>query len=487
MTWQSPMTTLTTIWIALPFLVGFGIYLLPKLDRALALAVASTSIAYGCWQLLAPADLTLALLDRFGVTLMVDSLSGCFILTNGLVTAAVVLYCWQTGKSAFFYTQAIILHGSVNSVFICADFISVYVALEVISIAAFLLIAYPRSDRSIWVGLRYLFISNTAMLFYLIGAVLVYQANKSFAFSGLGAAPTEAVALIFMGLLTKGGIFVSGLWLPLTHSEAETPVSALLSGVVVNTGIFPLVRCGLMVPELLPMLQAFSVATAFLGVSYAIVEKDTKRMLAASTISQLGFVLVAPAAAGFYALTHGLAKAALFLIAGSLPSRSFQALQAQSIPRKLGLAIAIPSLSISGFPLIAGFAAKTLTLKDLAPPQMIVMTVASVGTAIAFSKFIFLPFKAQTVAVDIAKPTSGFWGAIMVLLGALIVATGLHLETYQIGNIIKANFTIGLGWLVYSLILKNLFLQLPKGIERLENLIGGMSLVLVSLFGMLLA
>ena len=52
-------------------------------------------------------------------------------------------------------------------------------------IAVFLLIAYPRDDRSIWIGLRYLFISNTAMLFYLIGAVLVYQTSNSFAFAGL--------------------------------------------------------------------------------------------------------------------------------------------------------------------------------------------------------------------------------------------------------------------------------------------------------------
>ncbi len=52
-----------------------------------------------------------------------------------------------------------ILHGRVNATFICDNFISLYVALEVIRVAAFLLIAYPRSDRSIWVGLRYLFIS----------------------------------------------------------------------------------------------------------------------------------------------------------------------------------------------------------------------------------------------------------------------------------------------------------------------------------------
>ncbi len=86
---------------------------------------------------------------------------------------AVIFYNWESSKTAFFYAQAIILHGSINSVFVCEDFISVYVALEVISIAAFLVIAYPRSDRSLWVALRYLFISNVAMLFYLIGAVLV--------------------------------------------------------------------------------------------------------------------------------------------------------------------------------------------------------------------------------------------------------------------------------------------------------------------------
>ena len=105
--------------------------------------------------------------------------------------------------------------------FICADFISLYVALEIISIAAFLLISYPRTNRSIWIALRYLFVSNTAMLFYLIGAALVYQSNHSFAYVGLKEAPIEAIALIFLGLLTKGGIFVSGLWLPLTHGESD--------------------------------------------------------------------------------------------------------------------------------------------------------------------------------------------------------------------------------------------------------------------------
>jgi len=189
------MTILTIAAIALPLFVGFSIYLFPKLDRYLTLGVAIFSGAYGLQLLFNSSPLTLQLLDNFGVTLVADELSGYLILTNGLVTAAVILYCWGQGKSAFFYIQAIILHGSVNATFICGDLISLYVALEVLGIAAFLLIAYPRTDRSIWVALRYLFVSNTAMLFYLVGAVLVYQSNQSFSFIGISNAPSEAIAL----------------------------------------------------------------------------------------------------------------------------------------------------------------------------------------------------------------------------------------------------------------------------------------------------
>ena len=306
------MTNITLAWMALPFFIGFLIYLLPKLDRFLALGMALFSADYALWIFLKRSPLDIQLLDNFGVTLVIDQLSSFFIITNALVTAAVIFYCWRSEKTTFFYMQTVILHGSVNATFICADFISLYVALEVISIAAFLLIAYPRSDRSIWVGLRYLFVSNTAMLFYLLGAVLVYQAHHSFNFAGLRGSPPEAVALIFLGLLIKGGIFVSGLWLPLTHSESETPVSAMLSGVVVKAGVFPLVRCALMLEEIDPIVRFFGVSTALLGVFYAVFEKDTKRMLAFHTISQLGFVLAAPTVGGFYALTHGLVKSALF-------------------------------------------------------------------------------------------------------------------------------------------------------------------------------
>ncbi|MEP0914626.1 cation:proton antiporter [Leptolyngbya sp. GB1-A1] len=477
------MSSLTLVWISLPFFIGFISYLLPKLARYLSLGVAIASVGYALLLFTQP-PLPLQLLDHFGVTLLLDSLSGFFILTNAVVTAAVILYCWGSDKTAFFYMQTIILHGSVNSAFACMDFISLYVALEVISIAAFLLIAYPRTDRSIWVGLRYLFTSNVAMLFYLVGAVLVYQASHSFAFTGLREAPPEALALIFLGLLVKGGIFVSGLWLPLTHSESETPVSAMLSGVVVKAGVLPLVRCALLIEEIDPLIRIFGVGTALMGVGYAVFEKDTKRMLAFHTVSQLGFILAAPEVGGFYALTHGLVKSALFLIAGVLPGRNLKELQHKPLTTPIWLVLVIASFSISGFPLLSGFGAKVLTMKSLLPWQVIGMNVAALGTAISFAKFIFLPHQNQAEA---KKNQPGFWTAIVLLIGGLILANLVYYEAYSLANIVKPLITIALGWLAYFLIFRQTVLKLPRLLEQFDHLIGVMSLMLILLFWMVLA
>ena len=475
------MTNITILWMALPFFTGFVIYLLPKLDRFLALGIALISTNYALTIFVNSSPLNIQLLDSFGVTLIIDQLSGFFIITNALVTLAVIFYCWSSEKTAFFYMQIVILHGSVNATFICADFMSVYVALEVIGIAAFLLIAYPRTDRSIWVGLRYLFVSNTAMLFYLVGAVIVYKANNSFYFAGLRGSPPEAIALIFLGLLAKGGIFVSGLWLPLTHSESQSPVSAMLSGVVVKAGVFPLVRCALLLEEIDPIVRFFGVSTALLGVGYAVFEKDTKRMLAFHTISQLGFVLAAPVVAGFYALTHGLVKSALFLIAGVLPSRNFKELHHTPIDNQIWVALVIASFSISGFPLLSGFGAKVLTSKNLLPWQVVGMNFAAVGTAISFAKFIFLPHQKNKEKI---KVKLGFWWAIVVLLGGLIVANAFYYEAYTLSNIIKPLISIAIGWVAYLLIFQKLAIKFPRVAEEFDHLIGFMSFMLIVLFWM---
>ncbi len=478
------MNTTTLLWVACPFVAGFFIYLLPRFDRPLALAGAWASIAYAALVFIHQAPINLRLVDNFGISLSVDTLAAFFILTNGLVTTAVLIYCWSSQRTAFFYAQVLILHGSVNAAFVCTDFVSLYVALEVLSIATFLVIAYPRSDRSIWVALRYLFTSNIAMLFYLVGAALVYKTHHSFDFAGLSTAPPEATSLIFLGLVVKGGIFISGLWLPLTHSESESPTSALMSGIVVKASVLPLLRCAVILPDIDPIVRIFGVGTALLGALYAICEKDTKRLLAFSTVSQLGFILAAPEVGGFYALTHGLVKSALFLITGQFASRSLDQLHQQPIARNLWIALLIASFSISGFPLLSGFGAKILTLENIFNWQEVGMNLAAVGTAIAYAKFIFLPHSPSDPA---ARPQRNFWIAMAILLGGLFVANVVYYQAYTLENIAKPLGITAIGWLAYYLIFRRATFKLPTIFEQFEHLLGWMGLTLILIFWMAVA
>jgi multicomponent Na+:H+ antiporter subunit D len=472
------MTYLTLIWILLPFFTAFTVYLLPKLARYLALPVAFSAIAYAVvlWTARSPFELTL--LNNFGVTLLADRLSSEFILTNGLVTTAVILYCWQRDKSAFFYSQVLILYGSVNSAFIIGDLISLYVALEVLSMSAFLLIAYPRSDRAIWVAMRYFFVSNAVLLFYLMGVMLVYEAHDSFRFEGLDDATPEAIALILLGLLTKGGIFISGLWLPSTNAEAETPVAALLCGIVEKAAIFPLLRIAILSERLAPIILSFGVATALLGVGFAIFETDTKRTLAFSTLSQLGWIMVAPAVGGSYALAHGLAKTTLFLCAGELPSRKFKDLQQTTINFWLWLPIAIASFSMMGMPLLMGYGAKALTLGNLLPSTNALMTLAAIGTVIVYGKFVFLqPVEKVALSLDILLP-------VLLLSMILIGGSFAYREIYTFAYLLKALAVMTIGGLLYIAIARYLDRPLPRTLEGFDHLIGMMGIVLVLLYWM---
>jgi len=118
------------------------------------------------------------------------------------------------------------------------------------------------------------------------------------------------------------------------------------------------------------------------------------------------------------------------------------------------------------------------------------MNIAALGTAISFAKFIFLPhqklsFKSARLVSEESttkKLSTGFWLAMIILLGGLIAANGAYYEAYTLKNIVKPLVTIFLGWLSYFLIFKKLAIKLPRAIEKFDHLIGVMSLMLISLF-----
>ncbi len=475
------MTHVTIAWILLPFVAGLTLYLLPVLARGLTLAIALVSLCVGLAITIQDLSFSFVLMDSFGIRLQVDSLSGYFIVTNALVLLAAVLYTWQAQYKAFFYTLLCLLHGSANTVFISADFLSLYVNIEVLGIVVFLLIAYPRSDRPLWIGLRYLMVGNVAMLFYLMGVAFVYQASHSFSFQVLLQAPPEAIALILMALLAKGAIFISGLWLPQTNVVAAPVVAALLAGIVENAGVFALARLSLFYEGLGQIVQLFALCSIFFGALLALLAEDVRRLLSFSTLGQLGWVIIAPAAAGLYALMHGLAKAALFLSVGELRHYRLSELRQVGIGRPVAIAIIGASYSIVGVPLLAGFGAKALTLSYLQPWQQGLLYGAGFLTATIYSKLVVLPQRPLTTPLPL-----GYGAAILVLLGGLVLANAGYLDAYTPANLLRYLIPPVVGLLLVRLGVSRWESAWRGAWERLEHLLGVMLLLLIGLVGLAL-
>ena len=420
MTLTSPWLTL---WLLLPYLAGFVAALLPVIARQLVLLCCLLSGAVAVDVLAAgpQAAVVLSLLGPTGVSLSVDPLAAWFVLLAALLIAAVLVSCWSRALGTATPLLVLVLLGGLNTAFAATDLISIYVTLEVVGICAFLLILRDRSDRSLWIALRYLLVSNSAMTLYLIGAGLLYVQVGSFAIGALADVPLGAAqAFVLLGLFTKAGVFIAGMWLPRTHAEAPAEISALLSGVVVTAGAVPLLRLAQLDPRLLVVLQAVGVASALLGVVAALGVGDVKRLLAWSTLSQMGLVLLSPGAGGALAFSHGLAKAVLFLLVGSLPSRQLADWRGRALPLGLQLALWGASLSIVGVPPLLGFVAKKDVQESLPPPLAAALVVLSVGTAMVFARLWGAPCAPRLHAPALLTPDLQL--AIAPLLLTLLLA-----------------------------------------------------------------
>ena len=250
-------SALLIAWLLSPLLAAFSAALLPSLARPLALLSALATAALGLALTAGLGPWSLELIGPLGVLLQFDDAAAPFVLLNGLVVLAVLLDGWRQSVPGPFLVLVMVLLAGLNSAFVAVDLVSLYVALEVVGVAAFLLVLRQRSALQLWIALRYLLVANGVMTLYLLGVALLYLRSGSFrlqalADPGLGSGTRAVVlALLLVGLLTKAGVFASGLWLPRTHAESPAEVSALLSGVVVAAGLCPLLRLS----EALPMLQ----------------------------------------------------------------------------------------------------------------------------------------------------------------------------------------------------------------------------------------
>lgn len=239
-----------------------------------------------------------------GVHIVSDSVSFYFILANIICTVIVSIQLtrFHNLNTNFFVS---LTHIILNFLFISNDLFNIYVLLETLTLLIVLLILSGEKFEYKLTGLKYIFASTVAMNIYLIGVGIHYYKTGTFDIQNLSGI---SELLMKSALISKAGIFLFGLWLPEVYSDSEVEVSALLSSVYTQSVLFPLIRIGIGKD-----FYFLGIITFFFGAIFALLSKDLKKLLAYSSMSQLGLMLLNPVIAPLYVLIHGVSKSILFL------------------------------------------------------------------------------------------------------------------------------------------------------------------------------
>ena len=471
-------------WLLLPAIAAFLAALLPKLGRGLLFAMPTLSLVVAACFLGPQASLLpLTISVNPAVTLQLDTPQLPFLLLNALVLLAIALQNTRQHSPHLRVVLLLVLFGALNSIDLAADLVSIYVAIELISIVTFLLMVDLKNRASLWVAFRYLLLGDLAMQLFLLGVLIVYASSGSFAIGAAAGAPGVAIVLMVVGLLIKSEAFLPGFWLPKTHAAISAEMSALLSGSVVTAGVAPLSRLGLINAQAAQLMLILGLLSVVIGGIGALLQDDIKRLLAWSTVSQMGFALLLPAAAGLYALAHGLGKAALFLGVGGLPTRSIRSLQQQTIPGRIGWPMLLAGLSLIGLPFSLGYGAKEALVEALAPPVAAVVGWLGLITALVLVKLLpdrwsNQPAAAATRSRDVsAIPLTGIWllcGALYMLAAVLNQPLGLSGTP-----LLKIALVLGLAVLGERMVRPSLRGWTPPNLENFRAIVVATGLTLL--------
>ncbi len=356
------------------------------------------------------AELVQSWLPYLTLSVRLDALSAFFCLIVSLVGVSLSLY--SVGYVRTFYGRKAVglfsalfnvLLLSTTLVFLADNAFFFLLAWEVMALAAYALVSFEHEEREVRAaGVLFFIMSHIGTGCLILGFLLMFQASGGYTFAGFHALgdklPSSDRNLLFLlflvGFGIKAGIVPLHIWLPAAHPVAPSNVSALMSGVLIKTGIYGLTRVlfdFLGNPSVWWGVTILTVGalSAVLGVLYALMEHDLKRLLAYHSIENIGIILVglgasvlflqvhrptlaalALLAALYHTLNHALFKALLFLGAGAVlqtaRSRNMEELGGliKRMPRTAGCFL-IGAVAISALPPLNGFVSEWLTYQAL--------------------------------------------------------------------------------------------------------------------------
>ena len=341
--------------------------------------------------------------------LYIDGLSAFFLALIFLIGFLVSVYAigymqefdaHRRGQAAPILLNLLLL--SMAFVVSAGDMLSFLLGWETMSLASYFLVVLDHEKQEArQAGLIYLIATHIGTGGILLAFLFLVQATGSFSFSGFATIPIADPSVLaatfgfaLLGFGTKAGIFPFHIWLPYAHPEAPSPVSAVMSGVMIKMGIYGIVR---FLFYLLPpppasfgaTLLALGLLSGVFGVLYAIIQHDLKRLLAFHSVENIGIILIGIGAASlcqatgrtdasrlllagglFHVLNHAIFKALLFLGAGAVlqgaRTRNIEKLGGLMRGMPLtGIAFLVGSLAISAVPPFNGFASEFAVYRGL--------------------------------------------------------------------------------------------------------------------------
>lgn len=300
--------------------------------------------------------------------------------------------------------------GGMNGFLVTGDLFSLFVFMEVLSVSAYALVAMARGPEAGLAAFKYLLLGAVSSLLILFGIGLIFAQtgtlNMADAAVRLNSADSIAPTTLALGTLTigfmvKAALFPLHVWLPDAHASAPGPVSALLSAVVVKAGVVGMIRVlqifgeseSLTLAPLYTLLIWLGTISALGGAVAALVQRDLKRMLAYSTITNIGYIFLglgigsssAMSGGVVHMVNHAVIKAALFLAASAMIHQT--GLRRIDDLRGLGermpitaIALGVTLLAVAGVPPTAGFMGKwQIALGALEAGQPMLVSVVIIG------------------------------------------------------------------------------------------------------------
>lgn len=331
---------------------------------------------------------------NIGMGILLDPISVMMLVVISTVSLMVHLYSfgYMKGEKGFqrYYAFLSLFTLSMLGLVVATNIFQMYVFWELVGVSSFLLIGfYYTKPEAVAASKKAFIVTRFADLFFLIGILIYGYYAETFSFTpatgalvAAGAMIPLALGLMFVGGAGKSAMFPLHIWLP-DAMEGPTPVSALIhAATMVVAGVYLVARMFPIfigyAPDVLPIIAIVGAVTAFYAASVACVQSDIKRVLAFSTISQIGFMMVAlgvctsadPHHGGlgymsgmFHLFTHAMFKALLFLGAGSI----IHAVHSNEMSAMGGLRKYMPithitflvaCLAIAGIPPFSGFFSK---------------------------------------------------------------------------------------------------------------------------------